>query len=381
MGAVFLRVLHTMPDIDKEASGPSYSVIRLSESLTQASVQSQVALLGDREFEPYIRAFPRGLGPSRLGRSPQMERWLYEVVKAGAVDIMHNHSLWMMPNVYPGWATKDSAIPYVVSPRGTLSKWAMQSGSKIKQLFWPLIQRPSISHAACFHATAEAEYEDIRRMGYKQPVALIPNGIDLPEFSEAKVARKVRTLLFLGRLHPVKGVDFLLNAWRTLEHEFPDWNLRIVGPDNNHTAKELINLARDLALQRVEFSGAVYGSEKFNAYRDADLYVLPTHSENFAMTVAEALACATPVVVSQGAPWSGVAAHGAGWWPEIGEVPLLSSLRVAMSLTREDLMEMGENGRRWMQDEFAWNGIAYKMRDMYLWLLGRGDRPSCVELA
>lgn len=374
-----MNIIHAMPDIDKEASGPSYSVVRLCESLIGLGEQSSIALIGEHASNQFIHGFPAGVGPARLGNSPAMHRWLKRTVAVGNVDIVHNHSLWMLPNVYPGWVTKGRAIPYVVSPRGTLSKWAMQSGSKVKRFFWPAIQKPSINHAACFHATADAEYEDIRRMGFKQPVAVIPNGIDLPA-TKKRLARPTRTLLFLGRLHPVKGVDFLLKAWRVLESEFPDWNLRIVGPTGNETAASLIELSRSLALKRVTFSGAVYGSDKFDVYQDADLYVLPTHSENFAVTVAEALACATPVVVSQGAPWRGVELNKAGWWPEIGEQPLLLALRSAMSLSREALGDMGENGRHWMENDFSWMGISQKMRDTYLWLRGQGDRPPCVVI-
>lgn len=368
-----------MPDIDKEASGPSYSVVRLCESLIDLQVDSTIALLGNGPQANHIRAFSRGWGPARLGLSPSMRRWLSREVASGEVDVVHNHSLWMMPNVYPGWATRKRATPYVVSPRGTLSRWAMNSGSKIKKVFWPLVQRPSMAHVSCFHATAETEYEDIRRMGYKQPIAIIPNGIDSVCF-EKKFEGEQRTLLYLGRLHPVKGVDFLLKAWKLLESEFPNWRLRIVGPTDGPAAESLLRLSKDLALLRVDFSGAIYGSAKFDAYREAELYVLPTHSENFAMTVAEALSCATPVVVSRGAPWSGVEVKGAGWWPEIGYSPLLASLRSAMSLPRRDLLQMGENGRKWMHDDFSWASIGEKMRDTYMWLLGQGDKPLCVEL-
>jgi glycosyltransferase involved in cell wall biosynthesis len=376
-----MKILFTMPDIDKEASGPSYSVTRLAESLIECGEDVQVALIGQGENKSYIRAFPPGMGPARLGNSPAMHRWLAQQMKTGAVDVVHNHSLWMLPNVYPGWVTKGRKVPYVVSPRGTLSEWAMSSGSKIKRVFWPLIQKPSITHAACFHATAESEYEDIRRMGFKQPVAIIPNGIDLPEYQKKMDRNHRRTLLFLGRLHPVKGIDFLLRAWKILQDLYPEWDLRIVGPDNTDNAVALKAMANQLELRRVEFSGAIYGAAKFDAYRAADLYVLPTHSENFGMTVAEALACATPVVVSQGAPWSGLEQNGAGWWPEIGYEPLLSVLQSAMSLSSAELDTMGENGRRWVQNDFSWASIGHNMQATYRWLLGKGDKPACVETA
>jgi glycosyltransferase involved in cell wall biosynthesis len=368
-----------MSDIDKEASGPSYSVVRLCESLNDLGQDSEIALLGRGQAKSYIRAFPRGIGPARLGNAPAMHRWLKSVVSEGDAGIVHNHGLWTMPNVYPGWSTKGKDVPYVFSPRGTFSEWAMASGSHVKKMFWPLIQRPSILHAACFHATAESEYEDIRRMGFRQPVAVIPNGIDLPLFSD-KAIQGSRTLLFLGRLHPIKGVDILLNAWKVLQFEFPDWSLRIAGPTDNDVAKDLIRLSRNLGLQRVYFIGGIYGVEKFQALRDADLYVLPTHSENFGMTVAEALACGTPVVVTKGAPWAGIVNKKAGWWPEIGYSSILSALRSAMNCTRMELVEMGQSGRDWMREDFSWRGVAEKMQNTYLWLLRKSDKPSFIEM-
>ncbi len=378
-----MKIIHSMPDIDKEAAGPSYSVIRLCESLIARGDDAQLALIGNSgpvAGKPFIHTFAPGIGPARLGNSPAMRRWLKQQVASGSVDLVHNHSLWMMPNVYPGWATRGTRVPYVVSPRGTLSAWAMHSGSKVKRVFWPLLQRPSIAHAACFHATAESEYEDIRRMGFMQPVAIIPNGIDLPEYQQ-KPPRSRRTLLFLGRLHPVKGIDSLLQAWKVLQGRFPDWDLRIVGPDNAGYAGTLKALSADLDLARVTFEGPSYGPAKFEAYRKADLYVLPTHSENFGMTVAEALACGTAAIVSQGAPWQGLEKSGAGWWPAIGRDPLLAALQGAMTRPQNELDAMGETGRLWMQRDFAWTHIGVNMQATYRWLLGKGDKPACVELA
>src|SRR5690606_30834270 len=108
-------------------------------------------------------------------------KWLRDIVLSAEVDVLHNHSLWMMPNVYPGWATKRTLnIPLVVSPRGTLSPWALNRSRWKKKMFWHLLQKPAIRHAACFHATAESEYHDIRRIGFDQPICIIPNGIHIP---------------------------------------------------------------------------------------------------------------------------------------------------------------------------------------------------------
>lgn len=376
-----VRLIHIVPAIANEASGPSYSVVRLCESLV---VQDDDVTLGALDWAPiaapppFLKTFPLGLGLRRLGRSPAMRRWLTSAVKNGAIDLIHNHSLWMMPNVYPGWVSRRSNVPLVVSPRGTLSNWAFTSGSVFKKVFWPLVQQPALRATTCFHATAYSEYEDIRRMGFRQPVAIIPNGIDIPPPKKANNCEK-RTLLFLGRIHPKKGVDMLLEAWRIVSPRFPEWQLRIAGPDNGGHLSRMQSLAAELKLERVEFSGPLYGEAKLKAYRDAELFVLPTHSENFGMTVAEALAAGTPAIVSKGAPWKGLVSEGAGWWIDIGLDPLVACLEAALASPHETLHAMGEKGRAWMQRDFSWTEIAQKTSDTYHWILRGGAKPGWVR--
>jgi glycosyltransferase involved in cell wall biosynthesis len=271
-----------------------------------------------------------------------------------------------MNSLYPAWATRQGKAKYVVSPHGALSKWAMKSGSRAKLAFWPMLQRPALALVACFHATAESEYDDIRRLGFRQPVAIVPLGIDMPEISKkADPAAREKTLLFLGRLHKKKGLDLLLKAWAQLETAFPEWRLVIAGSDSGfHTStgylESLKGMVRELDLARVSFVGALYGEEKWDAYRRASLFVLPTHSENFALTVAESLSVGTPAVVSRGAPWSGLADHHAGWWVDISVDGLLPALVDGMSMQKSELDAMGRRGREWMARDYSWDGVGGK---------------------
>lgn len=367
-----MRVIHVVPAIAEEASGPSYSVVRLCESLIAQGQDVTLAALDWAPLPappPFLKTFPLGLGPRRLGRSPGMRRWLDDAARQGTADLFHNHSLWMMPNVYPGWVARQQQVPLMVSPRGTLSAWAMSSGSAIKRVFWPWLQKPALAATTCFHATAESEYDDIRRMGFRQPVVIIPNGIDIPDLVP-KILNESRTLLFLGRVHPKKGVDLLLHAWQVVMTRFPDWDLQIVGPDNGGYLVKMQALAARLRLERVVFPGTLYGKEKLCAYREASLFVLPTHSENFGMTVAEALAAGTPAIVTKGAPWGGLEQQqGAGWWIDIGVDPLVACLEEALSLSPQNLVKMGQRGRDWMEAEFSWAQVGKRMAETYHWIL------------
>jgi len=372
------NIVHVVPAIAEEASGPSYSVVRLCKSLID---QGHPVTLAALDWAPvtapptFSRFFPLGFGPRRMGRSPAMARWLASQAADGRTSLIHNHSLWMMPNVYTGRTAARYSIPYIVSPRGTFSEWAIQSGSRIKKLFFPLVQRPALSAVTCFHATAESEYEDIRRMGFRQPVAVIPNGIDVPP-QMVRLRKGVRTLLFLGRINPIKGLDMLLPAWQAVQSRFPNWQLRIVGADNGGYLDKLRALAAELGLERVEFCGPLYGQDKWRAYGEADLFVLPTYSENFGLAVAEALAAGTPAIVTRGAPWHGLETQGAGWWIEIGLDPLVACLESALIQSSVVLAVMGQQGRDWMVRDYSWQQIGKQMAESYQWILHGGGRPT-----
>lgn len=382
-----MKVVHVVPAISEEASGVSYSVVRLCESLIAQGRDVTLAVLDWAPLPsspPFLKTFPLGLGPRRLGRSPEMLRWLMRETAEGRVDVIHNHGMWQMNAVYPGKVVKSRKTKLVIAPRGAFSTWAMSHGSRLKKIFWPVLQRPALAQASCFHATAEAEHEDIRRLGFKQPVAIIPNGIDVPELLP-KSQHSHRTLLFLGRIHPKKGVDVLLNAWAAVMDRFPDWRLLVVGTDTGYGAQsgyleEMKELAAKVKLKRMKFVEPLYGEAKLSAYREADLFVLPTHSENFGMTVAEALAAGTPVIVTKGAPWQGLEKHHSGWWIDVGLDALVASLEQALAKSPDELAKRGISGREWMIREFSWKTIGNKMDQTYKWLIRGGEIPPWVRM-
>jgi glycosyltransferase involved in cell wall biosynthesis len=376
-----MKLTHVIPAIADEASGPSYSVTRLCQSLIDSGESVTLASLewAHMAAKPaYLKTFQLGMGPRRLGRSPEMKRWLVDSCTRGDVDLLHMHSMWMMPNVYPGQAAMSCSVPLVVSPRGTLSNWALRNGSFTKSIFWPFIQKPALQAMTCVHATADSEYEEIRRMGFRQPVAVIPNGVDIPKLPLDPAKSTTRTLLFLGRIHAKKGLDMLLPAWRAVQDRFPEWCLRIVGPDNDGHLQAMKRMAIELSVERVEFSGALLGAEKWSAFAKAEVFVLPTYSENFGMAVAEALAAGKPAIVTKGAPWQGLITEGAGWWIDIGIDPLVACLEEVLSQSPIELATMGGRGRLWMGEKYSWQHVAMQMSETYRWILHGGSRPAYV---
>lgn len=383
-----MNIIQTVPSIAQQSSGPSYSVVRLCESIQQLDGRVQLAAMewGRLNSQPdFLQTFPAGFGPRKLGRSPRLLAWLDRQAARGDISILHNHGMWQFNSIYPAKIARKYGIPFVASPRGSLSKYAFESGSFTKRIFWPLFQRSAFQTAACFHATADHEFEDIRRMGFTQPVAIIPNGVDIPEDCQQGSSR-LRTLLFLGRIHQIKGLDILLRAWAEVHLRFPDWQLQIAGSDTgNHGPSgylaHLKSLALRLNVERIHFSGELLGSEKMLAFRNAELFVLPSRSENFGLAVAESLASATPVVVTHGTPWRGLVSRRAGWHIEFGVESLARCLIDAMRLPQTQLRDMGLAGREWMENDFAWPQIAAQMMEMYRWLMTPSTcLPACVRI-
>ena len=377
-----LRVLHVVPSVAAEASGPSYSVPALAKACVALGNEVTLVTVGDGRPAPtagftHIEC-PQDYRTIPLLRSLRASSEMVGTLEAEAArsDLIHTHSLWLLPNVYPARAGARNGRPLVLSPRGTLSPIALARSRGRKALFWWAAQRAAVRRAALLHATSDQEYEDIRAFGLKQPVAMIPNGVDAPTHASAGPAR-ARRVLYLGRVHPIKGLENLLKAWQGAC--VAGWELRIVGPAEPRYLETLQRLTRDLGLQGVEFTGPRYGEAKSKEYREASLYVLPSFSENFAVSVAEALAHGTPVITTHGTPWRGLVSEGCGWWTAPSPEGLAGALREALALNALDLLRMGARGRAWVQRDYGWRQIAQEMLCAYQWVLRGGAAPATIR--
>jgi glycosyltransferase involved in cell wall biosynthesis len=385
-----IRAVHVAGDLSATSGGPSYSVPRLCESLVAAGVETTLlsvgssprakGALGDKPYEDF--RFSTNYDNVPVLRALRVSFDLARALRQRAIasDVVHNHGLWLMPNVEAGWAATRGRKPLVVTPRGMLGAAALAFSRQKKRVFWQLFQGPAIRHAACFHATSEQEYKEIREYRIRIPVAIIPNGIDLPPGRVGVNCLPQRVMLSLGRIHPKKALDRLLYAWAKVEQDHPDWRLRIIGPSELGYDTELRALAAMLNLARVSIEPPIFSPDKYRVFQEADAFVLSSLNENFGLTVAEALAAGTPAISTKGAPWSGLEAEGCGWWIDHGVEPLAAALRTAMSLPRESLHAMGQRGRAWMARDFRWDAIGQKMAALYAWLAREAERPVFVCL-
>jgi glycosyltransferase involved in cell wall biosynthesis len=381
-------IVHVVASLARRYGGPSYSVPSLCAAQARAGANVElcaVETVGDLPLEGVSAAlFRHDLSRTPVLRQLHFSGGLRRQLNATAqsASIVHAHGLWLMPNVEAGLAARRYKVPLVVSARGMLAAESLRISPLRKRIFWTLLQGSAYGRAAAWHATCEAEAEEIRRFGIRAPIAIVPNGISLPVAGQSPAMRAEgkRTVLYLGRVHPKKALDTLVRAWTGVARDFPGWRLRIVGPDENGHAADLRELAAALQSEAISIEVPVFGKAKDELLAEASLFVLPTLNENFGIAVAEALAAGVPAIVTRGAPWAGLADERCGWWIDHGVGPLAAALRDAMQLPASTLREMGSRGRGWMARAFEWDPIARDLLGVYKWLCEGGDRPSTVTL-
>lgn len=366
-----MKVLLTATSVLPSYGGPAFSISRLAKALAEAGIN--VGLWAANQSAVTSPLTERASDVMLLTGSATQALNCF-----GKPDVLHDNGIWLPHNHRIAGLAARLRIPRVVSPRGALEPWALAHKAWKKRAAWWLYQRNDLKRAQLLHATAEPEARNIGRLDLDTSVRVIPNGIDVPAASTEDVrwsGDNHYTALFLGRLYPVKGLPMLIEAWSRLRPH--NWRLEIAGPDEAGHRNELERLIASSGLnETVTFLGPVGGNAKASALRRADLFVLPTYSENFGMAIGEALAHGLPVLTTTGAPWPMLPERGCGWWVEPIVEGLVKGLREATALDRTTLRSMGVKGRDWVAAEFGWGGVAQQFLAVYEMLIaeqnGRG---------
>ena len=346
-----MNVVHCIEGLP-EAAGTTTFVGYLSEELVRLGNRVSIVVRCFRSSVDYI---PKGV---ELIVSDLKKTLLL------SPEVVHLHGLWN-PWMYLAfrWACSQRC-KIVWSPHGALTPWAFHYKWWKKLPVWWLYQKRALKGADLLHVTTPAEVEDVRRLGLSQPVVIAPLGVEVESARVLRQVTAVKRALFISRVHPKKGLHNLIEAWAILKPR--DWILEIAGPSYKGYAEEIMELARERGVgASVKMLGSVFGDQKKELYAKADLFILPTYSENFGVVVVEALAQGCPVITTKGAPWQSLEEQHCGWWIDIGVEPLVQCLRKVLSLPQESFWEMGERGRTWVQNVYSWANIAKQMLEAY----------------
>lgn len=368
-----MKILHYTPSIDRTSGGVGAYMQLLTVELGKLV---ELHVVTHREDNPLelencaVHYMPKNNNPFSAKGKMEFLRLLDEI----RPDVFHANCCWLPMSARAAIWAKQLGYKVVYTPHGMLEPWIMQRHYWTKKLPAILLfQKNGIKAADVIHATAESEKANLLRLGWNGNVEIVPNCVQVDKIVMKETWKRNKEILFLSRVHVKKGINFLIEAVAALNEECrmkgeecPISRCIIAGEGDEAYIDELKELARRLGVGRIiDFVGGVYGERKWQLFRQADLFVLPTHSENFGIAVAEALACGTPVITTKGTPWQELEEYGCGWWTEIGTDATVEALKQFLQCSDADLELMGRNGRRLIEEKYSTKKVAEEMTELY----------------
>jgi poly(glycerol-phosphate) alpha-glucosyltransferase len=324
-----------------------------------------------------IREFQR-IKPGLLYYSPELKRHAPGLVRDS--DVVHGHGLYVGTNLILGGEARRQRKPLVYHVHGMFEPYILDRSRWKKRLVHLLFENANVRAVRFWRALTSKEADQIRASGARQPIAVIPNGLDPARFARPAdpgapidtalvkaLPKNSRRALFLGRIHPKKGLQLLLPAWASLGAHHADWQLVIAGPDEAGHLSEIRSLAGSLGLSdRVIFTGLVTGEVKTRLLCSADLFILPSYSEGFPMSVLEAWACGLPVLATRECNVGDISGARAGWECDATIDSVRDGLQAALGAADSERRERGANGRRLLEVRYSWPSIARELEQVSL---------------
>lgn len=384
-----MKILHILETLSPNYGGPVRVLTELTAVQQQAGHHVTVATTGADHPQGVYHApgwdtLANGavpvfygkvqFGPLRL--SLDLASYLRNEIKK--FDLVHIHGLYRFPPTYAAYQARKQGVPYVIRPFGSLDPFLYRKSSRslrLKRLYEYLFDLPNLHKANAIHYTAEEERERTAFLKLRAPYFVVPNGLSweayesLPQRSALRARSKLEDaaiVLFLGRLHFKKGLDILIPAFRKVRDRNANAHLLIAGPENDEYGQQVRKWVKQYHLtDAVHFVGMLQGSDVTQAYVDADVFALPSYTENFGMTVAESAACGLPVVISnQVNIHQEVAKAGAGLVTQCNVDEVADALDTLLR-DRELRYAMGQSGRRMVREYFTWESIVQSMSQQY----------------
>ena len=368
-----MRVLHVIPSVDERSGGPATAIVPMCRALRRQGIDvtlltTTAGLMGEMTHGEVLdyKGVPAIFFPAQMGESFKYSRPLSSWLRTNIQNfgLAHIHAVFNHSSVAAAHACQKSGVPYVVRPLGTLDPWSMTQKSLRKRVFWQISGRGIMDHAAAVHYTSEAEKRATESSLGLNHGKVIPLGVETASGNSNGKPVSDPYVLVLSRLHPKKGLDVLIDAFLSLVQraEFAHWRLVLAGDGPVEYVSTLKEKVR--ANSQVTFTGWLDGDEKNAVLNGASLLVLPSHQENFGLSVMEALAQSVPVLVSPNVDLAvEIAAANAGWIAPIDKTALEERLAEALA-DKEELANRGRAGQQ-LSQKYSWENAARELVDLY----------------
>ena len=378
-----MRILHTITGLSRKSGGTSSCTYHLVRALNEKGCATDLLtsagtlenpLVGSGEFIKEIPAhFHTPFAYSREMR--------HALDLSSGYDLIHTNGLWLDLNYYSGIVARRRGLPYIISPHGMLYPQALAVKPWRKRIMRLLCFNRLLREAACIHVTCEEERLHYRSLGFKNPVAVIPNLLpEIPGLKEIPQERNKKRIGFLGRFHPIKNLPSLLKAWKLLGEKTRNAELLLIGGGAESYEKELHQMAALCPNRNIRFCGFVDGKEKYHLLASLTALCVPSLQENFGMTVLESLAMETPVIASKTTPWEELESEDCGWWVNNDPQSLAETILNVLNLSEEDRSRMGKNGKKLLFRKYHADVVTRKMIDLYHWVTTGESLPEFVEI-
>jgi glycosyltransferase involved in cell wall biosynthesis len=307
--------------------------------------------------------------------------------RVAAVDGLHIHGLWEQSTLVAARTARACDKPYIVSAHGMLEPWALARSRSRKQIYATLFERANLEGAACLHALTQAEAEQYRSFGARGPIAVIPNGVEVPKnlnprlfLDKFPAARNKRMVLYLGRFHQKKGIDLLVRAWSRMACNPAEACLVLAGPSEDGTRGMVEQLVHELGIaDSVIFPGMLGQALKWSALAAAECFVLPSYSEGLSVAALEAMGAGLPVIVTENCNLPEVIEHNAGWQVRARVEEIAAALEACLGNSPGDNHESGRRGAALVRQRYSWSAVAAQMAELYRWVAG-GPEPQGVDV-
>lgn len=397
-----MKILHNVFSVGKSSYGLGQISVSLANAQLNAGYDTSIFSLSetnDLEWASSIHGYPINKFKRINSKNSDILTNILILNKLNQsnefsdINIVHQHGIWSINSLATISLRKKNNIKTIIAPHGSLSELALEKSKIKKELALLTYEGANLKNASVLHATSSYEIEDFRRIGLKNPIAYINNGINFNELNmignkdkfldKYKIPKDRKILLYLSRITPKKGLDMLLKAIFEIKNSFDEWILIIAGNDEFNYKSKVEGLISDLNLtNKVFIVEPQFGSAKYDIFAAADFFILPSYSEGSPMVVLDALASGTPTITTKSSSWEDLNLYECGYWVDIKQSAIEKALISMTNLSENELISKGEKAKDLILSKYLWDNIAKKTIELYYWLLTNSNihKPEFIYL-